>query len=177
MEMRSSKLWLLAFILALTPSLNQRVKAQQPEPKARNWVTVWEWTVAPWNGNDKPYQQMRDTIDNAIAGGRKPQELVEFYELPALEHPNDPIAQFRWAYATYKVAITTNEITGDNMLYQPLKALVLAPFPKTYDYARLIYLMEDYGHGPFILQLRNVSKRLVKHNPNDKAVNTPSQGI
>ncbi len=30
--------------------------------------------------------------------------------------------------------------------------------------------MDDYGHGPFILRLQDVSKRLVRRNTNDKVV-------
>lgn len=134
----------LQLIISASLLLSTHIAHAQHQP-FRNWTKVHSWMAAPWNGSDKPYQQMRGTIDNAISGGRKPQELVEFYKLPALEHPNDPKAQFRWAYAAYIAAKQTDYNQGEKILGSPRQALVLAPFPHSYEYARLIFLTMDYA--------------------------------
>ena len=163
---------LMAFPLALlvlaplpTAALPTRTQPQTP----RNWTTVWGWATASWGGDDRPYRQIRATIDNASSGGRKPQELMDFYETAARKAPNDPEAQFRWAYAAYKAALTVNYNTGERLLGDPRDALVLAPFPHSYEYARLIFLTEDYA-VMLVYQLTPVGKRLLRRNPNDYEV-------
>jgi len=165
---RVSQLVLL-MVIPLSLTLANKPATALQKPVLRDWVKVWDWTNVPWNGDNKPYQQIRATIDNAIAARRKPQDLAFFYEGPALRDPSDPQAQFKWAYATYRVALTTDQTTGDNMLDHPLQALVLAPFPKTYEYARLIFLAEDHTRC-FITNLQAVSKRIVRINPKDRDV-------
>ena len=144
------------------------LQAQQRE-QTRNWATVWDWATVPWDGNEKPYQQMRATIDNAITGGRKPQDLVFLYENPARQNLNDPKAQFKRAYAAYLAAKQTDDAEGERILGEPRTSLILAPFPKTYEYARLIFLTEDYLGMPNS-RLQEVSKRLLKRDPSDTAV-------
>ncbi len=132
-------------------------------------ATVWGWTSGSWDGDDKPYRQIRTAIDHAIAGGRKPQELMYFYETFARKAPNDPKAQFRWAYAAYKAALTVDYYTGERILGDPRDALVLGPFPNTYEYARLIFLTEDYA-VMFVPELQQISKRFLKVSPQDTEV-------
>ena len=157
-------LTMLATLLVLTamPLYAQR-------QASRNWTTIWGWTTASWDGDDKPYQQMRATVDKAIAGGRKPNEMVELYEAPALKAPSDSKAQFKWAYAAYRAAELSDYNTGENILYRPCKALVLGPFPHTYEYARLIFLTEDYA-DMLVPRLQQVSKRFLKVAPQDTDV-------
>ena len=156
----------LLLCLLAVPALGSSTAPRKPYPVRRTMATVWGWTTAPWNGDDRPYQRIRATIDNAVAGGRKPQELMYFYEASALKNPNDPQAQFRWAYAAYKAALTVDYYTGESILSKPRDALVLGPFPHTYEYVRLIFLTEDYAEM-FVTQLLPVGKRLLLRNPND----------
>jgi hypothetical protein len=145
------------------------LQAQQRKQQSRNWATVWDWAAAPWDGNEKTYQQMRATIDNAITSGRKPQDLVYLYENTARQNLNDPKAQFKRAYAAYLAAKQTDDAEGERILGEPMESLILAPFPKTYEYARLIFLVEDYVGMPNF-RLQEVSKRLLRRNPSDTTV-------
>ncbi len=146
------------------------LQAQSQKPKIRNSVTVREWATTSWDGDDRPYQQIRATIDNAIADGRKPQELLDLYEMTALRQPNDSQLQFKWAYAAYMAAKQTDYYQGERILGKPREMLVLAPFPHSYEYARLIFLTESYVNMPYGSHLQEVSKRLVKKNPADRNV-------
>ena len=138
-------------------------------PQAPSWATMCKWMTLPWDNDDKPYQQSRSTIDNAINGGRKPQELVELYEGAARRQPKNAQAQFRWAYSAYKQAKELDYNSGEKVLESPTEALLSAPFPRTYEYARLIYLIED--HSSFLVpDLQEISKRIVKRSPEDRDI-------
>lgn len=160
--------FVLLLLLCLSPLVSLQAQPQKPQPP-RNWATVWGWATAPWESGDKPYQQIRATIDGAIAAGQKPQSLAELYAGPALRQPNDAKAQFRWAYATYKEAGLMSYDDVELALGKPREQLILAPFPNSYEYARLIFLTEDYIGMPNA-RLWQVGKRLVRYKPDDRVV-------
>ncbi len=164
------------FIITLTICPGRAAYAQKKKPQTPNWTTMWNWTTASWGSDDTPYQQIRSTVDHATKAGRDPLDLMQYYQMLAIRNPNDPKAQFRWAYAAYVAAKQMAYSHSEDILYWPNKALVLAPFPHTYQYARLIFLIESHASGPFILRLQNVSKRLMKQNPSDIDVKYEAAG-
>jgi len=57
------------------------------------------WVDRAWTGDNKPYHEIRTNIDNAILSGKSADDLRQEYGLIAQQKPNDPKAQFAWAYA------------------------------------------------------------------------------
>ena len=147
---------------------NNQTGALEKRP-SHTWASECRWMTQSWDGNDKPYQQIRITIDNAINAGRKPLDLVFLYENSARLHPNDPLINFKWAYSAYQAAKLTDYNNGERILGEPREALMTVPFPRNYEYARLIFLTEDYSSF-LVPYLQQVSKRLVIKSPNDKFV-------
>lgn len=91
---------------------------------------------APWTGDDRPYQGIRDQIDGALATGRKPAAILAQYESAANAKPSDPQALFGWGYAAYKAATAPNGIDSFEAM-QELSNVYLAVervhFPQTYN--------------------------------------------
>jgi hypothetical protein len=167
MKLYSQLAIVVSICIYMTVSTYDFGYAQSQRPITRNWATERGWKTATWNTNDKSYQQMRTTIDNAISSGRKPQDLVGLYAQKARQMPNDAKAQFCWAYAAYMEARQTDYNHGENIIGEPRSALILAPFPHNIEYARLIFLTIGYLGMPYGSQLETVSKRMVLNFPTD----------
>jgi hypothetical protein len=167
--MKLQKRFIITSLLCLLSVCNTVAMVKADQSQHEKWAAMWSWTTASWGENDKSYQQMRTTIDNAIASGRKPQDLVELYAKQARQASNNPEVQFRWAYAAYLTAKQIDYNQGEKVLDGPRISLMAAPFPHSFEYARLVYLTLDYASffAPF---LQEVSKRLVRHSPSDTAV-------
>lgn len=124
--------------LDLQPTVNL---PQQTLPTAH----LWDWTVQEWTGNDEPYRRIRTEIDQAIAMGKDPQELLKQQKQKAQQYPNNPQAQFAWGYAAY---VSLPQWAGSYAkLKQKSVADAVASLPATecYNYARLRFLLPlDY---------------------------------
>lgn len=144
------------------------------EKKKIDAVLNNDWLHQPWTGDDAPYATARARIEREIST-TPPTALVAQYAGPAQARPNDPLAQFAWAYAVHKsinvAGFSTNE--SKDTRFAAEVALAEAPSPHTYNYARLHYLiiLQGPGSGGNYF-LKNMAYRLLKKDPNDFPVLT-----
>jgi tetratricopeptide (TPR) repeat protein len=124
------------------------------------------WTTEPWNGDNKPYAQIRNALTTYKDQG-KLASRVALYRKEAAAAPLDSVKQYRWVFAEWKLG------KGDKGLLVWRKALSIPISPRTYDYSRLRFLitaenamtMGKYGGST---ELRDAGLRLLKIVPNDK---------
>ncbi len=131
-------------------------------------IDGWDWATAPWTGDDKPYQKLRQDIYKQLVAAKDVQPVLDRYKTEAKAKPNDPLAQFAWGYA----ALRTPALAGHENVVIDVSSLpdelAVAPFPRTYDYARLRFLAQAQVRPNG--QLEDLGRRLLKHDPYDPAV-------
>lgn len=121
------------------------------------------WATAPWQGGDKPYQQIEASVDRLFASSSVSTTLLQTYQNTADQNHSDPQAQFRWAYASYRAREATPPIVQRQSV--GLGALERATFPGSYRYARLCFLVgTQFGPNPY---LKDAGQRLLRRGPND----------
>ncbi len=127
------------------------------------------WLNESWTGDDAPYVAIRAQIEHAF-NTATPQALVAQYAPAAKARPNDPLAQFAWAYAVHK-AVTSAQYAvenADDVRFAAEVALAEAPFPRTYNFARLRFLITlQSPAGGGYHTLIGTAQRLLKKDPND----------
>lgn len=132
-----------------------------------------DWVNQPWTGDDKPYKQIKDKIDNAISSGTRLDVLRVQYERAAEKQREDPQAQFAWAYATWKMVKPTSTASDvATILYGVPEALARVPYPRAYDFARLRFLVESQDP-----RFRLLGERLLRQAPSDNEVKEHLIGI
>ena len=154
------------------PSAMQKLrdpKYWSERKKEADALTNTNWVHLSWTGNDAPYAAARARIDGEL-GTKPPQALVAEYAAPAKSHPNDPLAQFAWAYAVHH-AIKSASFPAQNAeatRFATEVAIAEAPYPRTYNYARLSFLVyveaPGGGSGHFLI---GIARRLLQKDPND----------
>ena len=126
------------------------------------------WRNETWSGDDEPYRQARNKIEAALASGASLDEIIDEAENEARKNPKSPLAQFRWAYAVWKMpapAVSTS-IFDKNAL-GAFFALAYTVSPNTYNFARLRYLLTyQYQEGKQV----EVGERLLQRDAKDLAV-------
>lgn len=133
-----------------------------------HWSNHFEWTSEEWRGNNKPYQTARDQINQALASQpTSGKALLAKYQSVAKAHPGNPLALFRWAYLSLRLAPTPQSV-GEDGLDLIRDAFARPSSPHTYDYTRLRYLL--YQHSSPDQRLISLGARLLKHNPDDLSV-------
>ncbi len=147
---------------ALTPFQDAAAK--------NRWTIYHAWINAPWTADDRPYQALRDTIEQALAGGRKPADVVNDYQKAAKQQPGNALARFGYYYALYQAAIMPNfanqeegQKVGDLYL-----SIIKSPPPHTYNYSRLAFLCQKYSLND--VNTINIGRRLLKQDPKDTSV-------
>lgn len=129
----------------------------------------WGWAAQPWTGNDRPYQKIRADINKALYAGQGPDALIADYKAKADADPKDPQAAYGWAFAVWRISTWSDEYQQKYSDFTDLPdALAAAPFPKTYNYARLRFLVQAQVRA--MPQLQELGERLVKRNPKDADV-------
>lgn len=130
--------------------------------------TYYAWINAPWTEDDQPYQRIHDSVDRALADGQKPPDLLKQYQAALAKAPGDYRAQFGYYYAAYKDATapgTNDPNIGLQILGQLSTVLIRSPHPRTYNYARLAFLCDQYNWiNP---KLKAIGLRLVRYDPGD----------
>ncbi len=140
-------------------------KPNKVQPPVYLWSDHTKWTTEAWTSNDKPYQIIRSQIDNALA--KSPQMdrvLLAKYAADHKAHPASPTALFRWAFTSLKLA-PQSLVLGDDGLDGVRDAFAKTPFPRTYNYARLGYLL--YQHAFALPNFTKIGERLLKQQPVD----------
>ncbi|MGI4787894.1 MAG: hypothetical protein ACRYFS_03485 [Janthinobacterium lividum] len=160
--------WLTPF--AHQSSINQLAEARYQKYAATDFVgektiaeNAFSWRHETWAGDDKPYQQIRQMIDTAIASGTSPMHLAEEYQKQAQHDSRSPLAQFRWGYSLWKTL--TPKSTSHEQMTNGLGtffSLAKIDSPNTYDYARLRYLV-SYHSG----EQTELGERLLQRNTQD----------
>ena len=155
---------------------------------AQSWATPfkdapdsaqWAWAQAPWDANDKPFVAIRKRIDAAVAKGQKPEVLARRFKAQAqVSAPGAPQfkifkrdakAQFAFGYSSYLAsqALIYNSERSQMALSNVPEALERPAFPRSYQYARLMFLV--MSKHPSDERLRWAGERLVQRNPKDYA--------
>ncbi len=128
----------------------------------------WDWASSYWTGDDKPYQKLREDIYNRLVAAKDAQSLLDQYDAEAKAKPKDPLAQFAWGYAALRTpALAGHESVTVDVSGLP-DTLAAAPFPRTYNYARLRFLAQAQVRPN--AQLEDLGRRLLKRDPTDPAV-------
>lgn len=158
---------LVGFLLSLTVNAHSQEHYRVPASTPPDSTAYWAWTTEPWTGDDKPYIQVRNNIDKAIAKGQKPDVLLAKYKLLAEKSPKVSVAQFAWGYAAYKAAKA--EVRDYNKSQMSIgrarNAMEQLPSPRSYQYSRLHFLLAAAGLPQ--LELLDVGKRLAQRNAKD----------
>lgn len=139
---------------------------QLPEWRRRELL----WTQQPWTGDDRPYVRIRQTIDKAVASGQDVDTVIARYRPAAMSKPQDARAVFGWAYAAWNARKRFfNSEEQSRRIALPSYALLRAPFPRTYQFARLLFLTQarDSAYGQFLI---GVGDKLLRRNPQDDEV-------
>lgn len=126
------------------------------------------WRNETWSGNDEPYRQARNKVEAALASGTPAENIVGDAEKEARDNPRVPLAQFRWAYAIWKMPVPAdNNSDLDKNDLGAFFALAYTISPNTYNFARLRYLLTyQYQEGKQV----EVGERLLQRDKNDLAV-------
>jgi len=122
-----------------------------------------------WTGDEKPFLDIQREMDEAIAQGQSAKTLASDAKAAAVQSPQDAQAQFRWAYAALKAVPSISEKEDDARgLHGIAQAMWKAESPRSYQYDRLLFLIETF----FVTarELRPLGERLLDHNPNDLKV-------
>jgi hypothetical protein len=125
------------------------------------------WTTQSWSGDDHSYVTIRRDIDKAVAQGRTADELLKEYEKAVSLGSSEPKAIFRWAYAAW---LARNRFTGYREQLQridkPRAALLRVTFPRSYEFARLLFLMQAWESDlpQFLIE---PGYKLLRKNPQD----------
>ena len=179
---------LSACVLLAAPTASQnrhpafpKIAPQGPPPPLRDhkyWTEQGKefnalinqtWAFEQWTGDDAPYAAVRSQIEHAANAGQPPLSLVSQYAAQAKREPNNPLAQFAWAYTVRLAdkALPTSKAMADLRFAAEL-AISEAPQPHTYNYDRLHYLIWILGGGGGpSYYLRDLTTRLLKKDPND----------
>lgn len=143
------------------------------------------WAQQEWTDDDKPYVELRKTIDGKIAKTSSRADIKKAYEelrLAALKNPSDPQAQFAWAYAAWRIS-NIDPLLADPTLKKydrpDLKLLSkpnltlrnLSSAPSTYQWARLRFLLEMANFAA--PELGVLGQRLLRRNPKDDEIIYP----
>ena len=124
-------------------------------------------TSAVWKGDNQGYAQARQVIDQETSGGQGAAALVNRYQAQANQSPTNPLAVFRWAYASRKAALTSNPFSI-TIADQALDALNRDGKPHPYDYVRLQFLLAS-DVWP-VSSLEPLGKRLLQYKADDQPV-------
>jgi len=160
----ATALWLTAMIC------NSRASIAQTDTTSPNTVTAsWAWTTERWDASDRPFQKVRDEVWRSISHGQHPEALVGKYKALARTEPYHPPydlpAQFGWAYAAYQAAVADPKFRNHGEFLPAIQALGYGPSPRSYEYARLRFLMEAMNWPD--IHLKIAGERLLRRMPND----------
>ena len=143
--------------------------AQTGDANPHTVQTLWAWTTEKWDASDRPYQQIRDNIWRSISSGQKPEILDAKYRAlaksEAYHPPYDSVAQFRWAYVAYQAVIVNPQLIDHSDFAAATQALGYGPSPRSYEYARLRFLMEAMSWPD--IHLKVAGERLLARVPDD----------
>jgi len=143
-----------------------KVPASSPSiPEVRE-TDIWHWADEAWSGDNKPYRQARTGIDVAIASKQDMLALEQHYQSLYLKGGTDPLKLFRWAYTAYQVAHRYSSLKEMRQHLASVRtALDVVPFPKTYDFARIKFLIDETFYSEE--HYEGLGERLVRQYPND----------
>lgn len=156
-------------------------KAKEEPLSGINWAQQrYGWVNEPWTGDAKPYQDMKAEIDRSIFKGQKAEAItsaLQKYKAEARKQPNDALAQYAWAFAAYKTALIDSTLANPKLkgkeegeaqrqvVFPTLAALRRVAFPRTYEFARLRFLLEVFEFPKS--ELSPVGRRVAERDPKD----------
>lgn len=141
--------------------------AQDAQERARIHA-YYAWCNAPWTGDDRPYAHLRADIEREATDGEKAVALMRQNGAQLAKEPHDFQAQFAYYYAAYLAVILPGGLTTPqdrDRLGNLYLAIGRVPYPRTYNYARLAFLLAVQGFpAP---ELKPLGLRLMHQDPND----------
>jgi len=133
----------------------------------KDWTA---WTSQKWDKDDQSYLKIQAEIEQLIEQGKLTPEELAKYKVIGEQTLSNPQIVFRWAYAAERLAASTDK-SKDKLTFRDgvSQALLKAPFPDTYSYARIRFLSQMKSNH-FINDIKAAGERLLLHNPNDYEV-------
>ena len=108
-------------------------------------------------------------IDKSLQEKENVNRLLNNYKGLAGDSPANPVAQFRWAYLGYKMALQPGKDSKLDTIGLSADALARPQSPHSYSYDRLRYLlMHQMGDADY--HLVTIGSRLLKRNPQNQAI-------
>lgn len=147
---------------ALSDTYAQHNSAVKP-PTVVTAQESQQWLNEDWTGNAQPYQQIEQQIDEVASNKVALKALLLSSRALAERDAKNPQAQFRWVYSGWKM-LTPSSSYWDRHRYLngAFEAMVSAPSPNVYEYARLRFMV-----APSCSQLVPVGERLLRRTPSD----------
>ena len=126
-----------------------------------------QWTLQDWNADNSSYLAARNEI-NALHDKSELSKKILLYKGLAKTQPNNALAQYKWAYSTWS---TLDKFASAAERYEamkdPIKAMLNAPFPHTYDYARLLIIYQSQDGLIYAGALHKYADVLASSHPKD----------
>lgn len=149
-------IWLFLTLLLSVGGQTQTAKVRTPvQPADHNWL------VENWSGNDTVFAASRERIDQRLQDHSLSAADLKSYKVSVEQTPQNSQAVFDWAYANY-VAQKTSLLQGDIV---SIGIFADAPSPKSYNYARLRFLIAARDKPS--AQLDRLGERLLRKNNKD----------
>lgn len=169
------KLLVLTVGCTLCPSMWMLVHSQVAPRKETTFTRqpgdeerFFGWIKEPWIADDCPYIKIRAQLDKALKDKRFTQATLDKARTSVLQRPADPKAQFRWAYAVYQARYAGIALNEQQVLQDVRVAFASIPSPRSYQYARLRFLVEGAYHDNPAVKVGGM--RLLRRNSKDHEV-------
>ena len=159
---------LVSFVHSDVTAINGNIPKDRQEAIRLGFAPPLNWMMDKWDGNDKPYTEIRRSIDAIYDHGQFRRSVLEAYRREAREHPDDPVAQYRWGYAFYQAksaGFSLGSSLQDSDAYLEIAwAMVHPPSPHSYEHTRLLFI--NYSQRS-MYRLAPLGYRLLQHTPED----------
>jgi len=127
------------------------------------------WVDETWSNNDPAYRNARSAIDYMTDHGKLTKQYWQKFYTAALQNKQDPLTQFKWAYATYQAARSGVQFDSVTRLrFQVNEALANVKSPRNYEFARVKFLIAMSHNTNYAYQ--NLGRRLLKRDVKDRDV-------
>ena len=155
---------LLGHTAAFSQSQPSRVQRAYTS-NAKQYKTFMSFLNEPWTGNDKPFIAIRREVDALLASKKLTPAYLSRVRARALSKGATARDIFRWGYALFQSRYSTFNFGLAASPYEVRMALAQVPSPRSYQYARLRFLIE--GRANPNPEFAGLGRRLLRRNPND----------
>jgi len=169
--MKQTKLTLLFIFLVWANSYTQSYAQSVtifPEHKSSEQAAItppMKWFNQAWVGNNLPYQEIRQSIDIALAKKQITVAVLDAYQAESERSRTPALSFFKWAYACCFAARQSPPIL--QTLQPGAGRFDDLSNPQVYDYTRLQFLYSVPGRNGELIPL---ARKLIKKDSHDYLV-------